>query len=50
MSLVTHQGHGSRDEPKLLKNDDLKLDFLFLHSIKLFDGLQNDKIYKKDTS
>lgn len=33
---VTHKELYCKDDPKLKKNDDLKLDFWFLHSIEYF--------------
>ena len=42
MYKVTHKGWDCKDDPKLLKYDDLKLNVLVLHSIEYFDGLIND--------
>ena len=39
MYRVTHKEWDCKDDQKLLKYDDLKLDFWFLHSIEFFDGL-----------
>ena len=38
MYRVTHKGWDCKDDPKLLKYDDVKLAFRFLHLIENVDG------------